>query len=855
MQLPPHRRLFGAVGAIALALIATIAGTSVFFLGNLRESTLQTAETSLSRYSLTLAENADRSFKSVDLVLSSIADYVARKGVVDNDTYRAAVSDRETHFLLREKIAGLPQIDALTVIDARGKLLNFSRFWPIPDVDVSDRDYFKALKADDGPQSFVSAPVQNRGNGTWNVYLARRLNDPQGHFMGLLLGAISVPYFENFFSSTSLGPDTTISLMREDGLLLAHFPPNNDIGNQSSGFGQRALAAGGTIRELGRKDRQMRLRAAKMLPGYPALVVVSQAEDDALQGWREMATLMTTMSLISAIAVIVVAFMIARRWNRHEDLIRAAEAANAAKTTFLAMMSHEIRTPMNAVLGMATTLLDTHLNAEQRRYVVAIHNAGDSLLEILNDILDFSKLESGRLSLENIAFSADALVLNTLSIIGPRASAKNLAIRSVRDPTLPPALVGDAGRIRQVLLNLVSNAVKFTAAGEIVVSTRCSAIKDGKAVVEWTVSDTGIGIAPERIGSLFTNFVQADNSINRRFGGSGLGLAICKRLTEQMGGDIGVTSTPGNGSAFSFRLTLPVAAAIAVPEQHDETAYAALQMRIAAFGRPLRALIVDDNPTNRLVAGRMLKDFDIQTDTACDGAEAVTAANRFNYDLILMDLRMPEMDGFQATRTIRARGGRLAAVAIVAFTANAFPEDIKACLEAGMNGFVVKPARKKALVDAILRVLPGPMATERLAEYAAPPLAIAEAEPAAIVTAEPVLDRNAFEELAREIGPDGACEIRTVFLAETEAKLKLLRRLSVDADRATIGREAHSLKSAAGTFGYRQLASVARLIERRAEQLSSDDYLQLLDHVDAAFAAGRALDLQYEGQRSTITAG
>jgi len=518
-------------------------------------------------------------------------------------------------------------------------------------------------------------------------------------------------------------------------------------------------------------------------------------------------------------------------------------------------MSHEIRTPMNAVLGMATTLLDTHLNAEQRRYVVAIHNAGDSLLEILNDILDFSKLESGRLSLENIAFSADALVLNTLSIIGPRASAKNLAIRSVRDPTLPPALVGDAGRIRQVLLNLVSNAVKFTAAGEIVVSTRCSAIKDGKAVVEWTVSDTGIGIAPERIGSLFTNFVQADNSINRRFGGSGLGLAICKRLTEQMGGDIGVTSTPGNGSAFSFRLTLPVAAAIAVPEQHDETAYAALQMRIAAFGRPLRALIVDDNPTNRLVAGRMLKDFDIQTDTACDGAEAVTAANRFNYDLILMDLRMPEMDGFQATRTIRARGGRLAAVAIVAFTANAFPEDIKACLEAGMNGFVVKPARKKALVDAILRVLPGPMATERLAEYAAPPWAIGEAEPAAIVTAEPVLDRNAFEELAREIGPDGACEIRTVFLAETEAKLKLLRRLSVDADRATIGREAHSLKSAAGTFGYRQVASVARLIERRAEQLSSDDYLQLLDHVDAAFAAGRALDLQYEGQRSTITAG
>src|SRR5262249_38518391 len=158
-----------------------------------------------------------------------------------------------------------------------------------------------------------------------------------------------------------------------------------------------------------------------------------------------------------------------------------------------------------------------------------------------------------------------------------------------------------------------SNAVKFTVAGEIVVSTRCLAVTDGKAAVEWTVSDTGIGIAPEKIGSLFTNFVQADNSINRRFGGSGLGLAICKRLTEQMGGEIRVTSTPGNGSAFSFRLTLPVAEAIAVPEQTDEAAYAALQMQIASFGRPLRALIVDDNPTNRMVAARMLRDFDVQT--------------------------------------------------------------------------------------------------------------------------------------------------------------------------------------------------------------------------------------------------
>jgi CheY-like chemotaxis protein/HPt (histidine-containing phosphotransfer) domain-containing protein len=384
--------------------------------------------------------------------------------------------------------------------------------------------------------------------------------------------------------------------------------------------------------------------------------------------------------------------------------------------------------------------------------------------------------------------------------------------------------------------------VKFTASGEIVISTRCVSRDDQHATVEWAVSDTGLGIATDKIGLLFANFVQADNSISRRFGGSGLGLAICKRLVEQMGGEIKVTSELGQGSTFSFKLTLPVAEAVAMPEQNDETVYAALQARIAESDRPLRILVVDDNPTNRLVAAKMLKDFDVQTDTACDGAEAVTAANRFNYDLILMDVRMPEMDGLQATRAIRARRERSSTVPIIAFTANAFPEDIKACSEAGMNDFVVKPARKKALVEAILRVLPAPTpAIDVLPESAAPPL-VGAAD--ASVRREPTLDPEAFEELAREIGEEAAVEIRIVFIGETDSRLALFRQLSIETDRKKIGREAHSLKSAAGTFGYRRLASLARWLEKNIARLTDSEYRELLVDIDAAYAQARALDVQ-----------
>ena len=304
-------------------------------------------------------------------------------------------------------------------------------------------------------------------------------------------------------------------------------------------------------------------------------------------------------------------------------------------------------------------------------------------------------------------FSPAAIVDQAMSIVGPRAATKSLALRTMIDPDVPETLAGDAGRICQALINLVANAVKFTAAGEVTVRIRLVARQGDRACIEWTVSDTGIGIPAERIGTLFTEFVQADSSITRRFGGTGLGLAICKRIIEQMGGEISVSSSLGQGSTFRFSTTLPLAQATGPAESDDGKVYDAFRAHIAALGRPLRLLITDDNTTNRMIAARMLKEFDVQTLMACNGAEALDSVSRFPLDVILMDMRMPEMDGLEATIALRARGGSCASLPVIAFTANAFADDLKACRDAGMNGFVCKPVRKRKLVETILETLAG----------------------------------------------------------------------------------------------------------------------------------------------------
>ena len=481
----------------------------------------------------------------------------------------------------------------------------------------------------------------------------------------------------------------------------------------------------------------------------------------------------------------------------------AAEAASHAKGEFVASISHEMRTPLNAIIGMTGLLLDAEPEPEDLELVETIRSSGETLLALINDVLDFSKIESGKLELERTPFEIEACVRESLDLVTTAAQHKGVELGFDIAPRTVEWCLGDVSRVRQVLVNLLSNAVKFTEEGSVIVRVSSSGTSSEGYAVCFAVHDTGIGISPERLEAVYEPFSQGDASTSRRYGGTGLGLAISRHLVDLMGGRLEASSVEGRGSVFYF--TLPLPATTGPGSRPDERAAdPAERFRLDHdLGRrqPLRILVAEDNAVNQRVILQLLERMGYRADLAADGEEVLAALERQPYDLVLMDVRMPELDGIETSRRIRARPDHYPQPRIVALTAGVMDTDREVCFEAGMDEYISKPVRVSDLQEALLRC----------GRVLGPEVDTSRTTPRPVPAGNEILE--VLEELEEAASREVVVEIIDTFLDSVPQQVNAIVDAVEVGSIADVQSLAHTLRGGGGTIGAHRMAALCASLE------------------------------------------
>ncbi|BBK42428.1 hypothetical protein STVA_24480 [Allostella vacuolata] len=670
--------------AIATWIFATLAmGSLAVVLQSRDRSSALESFSDLRAYSANAAaDTINRILGTMDILFSqAIADWQVARAPLDQ--LFLSISDAE-----RRISRSLLALDGLSILGPDGRIRH-SLMTGVVGVDVSDRDYFTVHRKRPRLGMWIGEPVSSRiVPGQRRLPVSWPIQGPGGEFAGVLWASLSQEVLSRVLFNYRDTEDSFVALVSAAGATLGadrlqrHVSIPQSIVQAAAAGGRTAIVANATVDGI---TGTWHL-AARKIGDTGLTVILGATEEEMLRQWTTRT--LTIGALILVIVLLLGGFTIViLRLAAHEraSTLAARAAAERAviadgtKTEFLAVMSHEIRTPLTAIIGMAELLATARLDDMERRQVQAIRTGGRQMLSVVNDVLDFTRLGAGGIELERIAFSLPALLEEVRSTMGPAAHDKGLALSIDAQRAPGPDLMGDPNRIRQILLNLVGNAVKFTERGGITLTV---AAADGHAgFVRFTVEDTGIGIASDRIGRLFQPFSQADTSMARRFGGSGLGLAICRRLVETMGGSVSVDSILDGGSRFYFDIPLEPASRPLVetaPEADVEPAR-------------LTLLVAEDVDINRDLIRTMLEAKGHRLTMVCDGAEAVAAVSANRFDAVLMDVQMPVMDGVEATRRIRALPGPERDVPIIALTANVLTGARQSYLAAGMSACVDKP--------------------------------------------------------------------------------------------------------------------------------------------------------------------